>query len=77
MHCLTLSAPTCRHHLRKHFLEVALVLGVACGAARVGKALVMAALRRVPRVGPPAARVLDAALPDAVLGPLLAVRVLL
>ena len=66
-----------RYHLRKHFLEVALVLGVACGAAHVGKTLAMAALRRVPRIGPHAARVLDVALPDAVLGPLLAARVLL
>ncbi|KAK9821323.1 hypothetical protein WJX81_003386 [Elliptochloris bilobata] len=66
-----------RHHLRKHFLEVALVLGVACGVARAGKLCVMGALRRVPRFGRAAAHVLDAALPDAVLGPLLAARVLL
>ena len=53
------------------------MLGVACGAAHLGKTLAMAALRHVPRVGRHAARVLDVALPDAVLGPLLAARVLL
>ena len=53
------------------------MLGVACGVARVGKLCVMRALHRVPRVGPGAAWLVDAALPDAVLGPLLAARVLL
>lgn len=53
------------------------MLGIACGAARVCRTLATAVLRRVPRVGPHAARVLDITLPDAVLGPLLAARVLL
>ncbi len=55
---------------------MALGLSLACGVARGVKQCAMCALRRVPRLGPRAARVLDAALPDAVLGPLLLARVL-
>jgi hypothetical protein len=65
-----------RHHLRKRFLEVALGLSLACGVAHGIKHCATCALRRVPRVGARAARVLDAALPDAVLGPLLLARML-
>lgn len=66
-----------RRHLRRHFVEIALGLGLACAAARAGKAAAAALLRRVPRVGARAADVLDAALPDVLLGPLMAARLLL